>query len=161
MLPTRPRSSNGFFASGFPTETLYAFLFSSSRYATCPAHLIIPDLITPKVFGEQYNFKHLILQYVEINNIYLFYYSLQHLSQNFTDLIALGNNIQCAKMSSNNYFSNSSSSFSSFSTDATESTLFWKAISTPDCSSAYVNLPLLECCVVSETCSEWCSLLSS
>jgi hypothetical protein len=36
---------SGLFPSGFPTNILYAFRFSIR--ATCPAHLILLDLITP------------------------------------------------------------------------------------------------------------------
>jgi hypothetical protein len=38
---------------GFPTNILYAFHFSTIR-ATCPAHLILLDLIILIMFGEEY-----------------------------------------------------------------------------------------------------------
>ena len=44
---------SGLFPSGFPIKILYTPLFSTIR-ATCPAHLILFDLITRTVFGEQY-----------------------------------------------------------------------------------------------------------
>jgi hypothetical protein len=44
---------SGLFPSGFPTNILYTFLFSSIR-VTCNAHLILPDLIILIILGEEY-----------------------------------------------------------------------------------------------------------
>jgi hypothetical protein len=44
---------SGLFPSVFPTNILYAFLFSSIR-ATRPAHLILRDLIILIILGEEY-----------------------------------------------------------------------------------------------------------
>jgi hypothetical protein len=41
------------FPSGFPTNNLYAFLFSPIR-ATWPAHLILRDCIIIIILGEEY-----------------------------------------------------------------------------------------------------------
>ena len=44
---------SGLFLSGFSTYTLCAPLLLPIR-ATCPAHIILHDFITQKIFGEQY-----------------------------------------------------------------------------------------------------------
>jgi hypothetical protein len=44
---------SGLFPSGFPTNNLYAFLFSHTR-STCPAHLVHLDLIILITLGEEH-----------------------------------------------------------------------------------------------------------
>ena len=44
---------SGLFPSGFPTKILYTRLFSPIC-ATCTAHLILLDLLTRTILGEQY-----------------------------------------------------------------------------------------------------------
>jgi hypothetical protein len=68
--PTYLRSSrqclglrNGLFTSGFPTNILHAFLFSTIR-AKRPAYLILLDLIIVIILGYEYKLYHkLIKQY--------------------------------------------------------------------------------------------------
>jgi hypothetical protein len=51
--PLTSLSSQWLFPSGFPTNILYAFLLSPIR-AACHAQLILLDLITLIVLGEEY-----------------------------------------------------------------------------------------------------------
>jgi hypothetical protein len=44
---------NGLVPLGFPTKTLYTHLSSPTR-AACPAHLILLDVITRTIVGEEY-----------------------------------------------------------------------------------------------------------
>ena len=53
IIPSTPGFSKSSLSSGFSTKTLYALLLSPIR-ATWPTHLILFDLITRNIFGEDY-----------------------------------------------------------------------------------------------------------
>ena len=53
ILPSTPGSSRWTLSSGFPIKILYAPLLSPIC-GTCPAHLILLDLINSVIFAEEY-----------------------------------------------------------------------------------------------------------
>ena len=53
IIPLRLGRASVLCSSYFPTKTLYSTLLTPIR-ATCPAHPILPVLVTRIIFGEQY-----------------------------------------------------------------------------------------------------------
>jgi len=53
ILPSTPGSPKWFLSSGFSSKCLYTPLLSPIR-AICPAHLILLDVITRRILGEEY-----------------------------------------------------------------------------------------------------------
>ena len=53
ILPSTPGFPQRSLSSGFPTKTLYKPPLKPTR-ATCPAHLILPHVITRTIVGEEY-----------------------------------------------------------------------------------------------------------
>jgi len=53
-LPPVLRSSRWLFPSGFPSETLYVFLFAPPLHTTCSAHFVLLDLRTLRIFDEDW-----------------------------------------------------------------------------------------------------------
>jgi len=83
--PSTPRSCKWLFPSRFLPQTGIRFLFSV--HATCPAHLIVRDLVTPTTFYEYC--KYCKPLFVRFSPVFCYCQCLQYLSTQFSTDLAL------------------------------------------------------------------------